>query len=151
MFCLCVFTTLTNDTKQLKKNSQTNFDTLNTQKEKLDDAKKRSSAEEKRETKRKTLTPITTLSSQNMTATMDVDSDDDDEIIAERGTIAHILIFSRRARVCSSSFSLITFDDRRKERRRSFLRAKTTDTNTFGRNEIRTLSSELEGTLRITR
>jgi hypothetical protein len=35
-----------------------------------------------------------------MTATMDVDSDDDDEIIAERGTIAHILIFSRRARVC---------------------------------------------------
>ncbi|CCO20677.1 predicted protein [Bathycoccus prasinos] len=81
---------------------------------------------------------------------MDVDSDDDDEIIAERGTIAHILIFSRRARVCSSSFSLITFEDRRKERRRSFLRAKTTDTNTFGRNEIRTLSSELEGTLRIT-
>jgi hypothetical protein len=40
-----------------------------------------------------------------MTATMDVDSDDDDEIIAERGTIAHILIFSRRARVCTS-FSL---------------------------------------------
>ena len=31
---------------------------------------------------------------------MDVDSDDDDEIIAERGTIACILIFSRRARVC---------------------------------------------------
>lgn len=64
-----MFTTLTNDTKQLinkareerEKNSQTNFDTLNTKKEKLDDAKKRSSAEEKRETKRRTLTPITTL------------------------------------------------------------------------------------------
>ena len=91
--------------KARKKNSQTNFDTLNTKKEKLDDAKKRSSAEEKRETKRKTLTPITTLSSQNMTATMDVDSDDDDEIIAERGTIAHILIFSRRAHMYTS-FSL---------------------------------------------
>jgi hypothetical protein len=107
---------ITNDTKQLKKNSQTNFDTLNTQKEKLDDAKKRSSAEEKRETKRKTLTPITTLSSQNMTATMDVDSDDDDEIIAERGTIAHILIFSRRARVCTSfslSSSHSTTDERK--------------------------------------
>lgn len=47
VFCLCVFTTLTNDTKQLnkkareerEKNSQTNFDTLNTQKETLDDAK----------------------------------------------------------------------------------------------------------------
>lgn len=48
-----------------------------------------------------------------MTATMDVDSDDDDEIIAERGTIAHILIFSRRARVYTS-FSLITSDDERK-------------------------------------
>lgn len=39
-----MFTTLTNDTKQLinkarEENSQTNFDTLNTQKEKLDDAK----------------------------------------------------------------------------------------------------------------
>ena len=46
---------------------------------------------------------------------MDVDSDDDDEIIAERGTIAYILIFSRRARACVYFFfSLITFDDERK-------------------------------------
>jgi hypothetical protein len=52
-----------------------------------------------------------------MTATMDVDSDDDDEIIAERGTmIAHILIFSRRARVCTSfslSSSHSTTDERK--------------------------------------
>ena len=62
-----MFTTLTNDTKQLinkareerEKNSQTNFDTLNTPKETLDE-KKKLSAEEKRETNR-TLTPITTL------------------------------------------------------------------------------------------
>ena len=74
------------------------------------DEKKKLSAE-KRETNR-TLTPITTLSSHT-TATMDVDSDDDDEIIAERGTIAYILIFSRRARVYTS-FSLITSDDERK-------------------------------------
>ena len=150
MFCLCVFTTITNDKNKAReeKNSQTNFDTLNTQKEKLDDAKN-FLRQKRRERRIGGLSHLLLLSSQNMTATMDVDSDDDDEIIAERGTIACILIFSRRARVCTS-FSLITFDDQRKERRRS-LRAKTTDNNTFGRNEIRTLSSELEGTLRITR
>ena len=40
-----------------------------------------------------------------MTATMDVDSDDDDEIIAERGTNAYIVLYSyfftTRARVYS--------------------------------------------------
>jgi hypothetical protein len=48
-----------------------------------------------------------------MTTSMDVDSDDDDEIIAERGTSACILIFSRRARAYINFFfsHFITFDD----------------------------------------
>ena len=85
-----------------------------------------------------------------MTASMDVDSDDDDEIIAERGTIACILIFSRRARayvLLFLSFHHIRNRRRRKERRRS-LRAKTTD-NTTGRIVKFERSSELERTLRI--
>ena len=53
-----------------------------------------------------------------MTASMDVDSDDDDEIIAERGTIACILIFSRRARAriyfFFSHFITFEIDDERK-------------------------------------
>ena len=78
----------TSDKTLRREKSQTNFtefgvrdfDTLNTPKRKW--TKQKLSAET-RETNR-TLTPITTLSSY-MTA-MDVDSDDDDEIIAERGT-----------------------------------------------------------------
>ena len=53
-----------------------------------------------------------------MTASMDVDSDDDDEIIAERGTIACILIFhDARARMYFFFSHFITFeidDDERK-------------------------------------
>ena len=129
---LCVYLTTKQPNKgEKEKNSQTNFDTLNTLKRKWT---KRKNSPQRRE-RRIGLLHLLLLSHHIMTATMDVDSDDDDEIIAERGTIAYILIFSRRARVYTS-FSLITFDDRRKERRRS-LRAKTTD-NT-GRNEIRTL------------
>ena len=108
-----MFTIITNDRKQLnkkareerEKNSQTtNFDTLNTQKETLDDAKN-VLRQKRRERRRGRLSHLLLLSDHIMTATMDVDSDDDDEIIAERGTIACILIFSRRARVCTS-FSL---------------------------------------------
>ena len=97
-----------------EKNSQTNFDTLNTQKEKLDDAKN-VLRQKRRERRRGGLSHLLLLSHHIMTATMDVDSDDDDEIIAERGTIAHILIFSRRAHMYTS-FSLAshsTTDERK--------------------------------------
>ena len=71
MFCLCVFTTLTNDTKQLnkkareerEKNSQTNFDTLNTQKETLDDAKNVLRQKRERDEEEDSYTSITTLGS----------------------------------------------------------------------------------------
>ena len=105
---LCVYLT----TKQLNKGERekfpNEFDTLNTLKRKWT---KRKNSPQRRE-RRIGLLHLLLLSS-HMTATMDVDSDDDDEIIAERGTIAHILIFSRRARVYTS-FSLITSDDERK-------------------------------------
>ena len=44
---------------------------------------------------------------------MDVDSDDDEEIIAERGTIVYsiIFLFFHDARVYTSFSLIITFDD----------------------------------------
>ncbi len=67
---------------------------------------------------------------------MDVDSDDDEEIIAERGTIVYsiIFLFFHDARVYTSFSLIITFDD--DERKGGDLR-ETTDN--AGQNKILTL------------
>ena len=79
----------------------------------MDDAKNffSAEAEEKRE-RRRGRRLLVVLSSSHITASMDVDSDADDEIIAERGTIACILIFhDARARMYFFFSHFITFDD----------------------------------------
>ena len=87
---------------------QTNFDTLITPKEKMDEAK---NFRQKRRERRIGLLHLLLLSS-HMTATMDVDSDDDDEIIAERGTKSiYSYFFTTRACILlffSSSHSTTT-------------------------------------------